>query len=109
MSVCRAELAARAEDWRWGSLWRWQQSVEPVPALLSPWPLPRSPQWLARVNEPLTDRELIALRRSAQRGSPFGDSAWIESTAQRLGLAPTINPRGRPQVRFNDKSDNDDA
>ena len=108
-NALRAELTARAEDWRWGSLWRWQQSVEPVPALLSPWPIPRSPHWLARVNEPLTDRELIALRRSAQRGSPFGDSAWIESTAQRLGLAPTINPRGRPQVRFNDKSDNDDA
>ena len=108
-NALRAERTARAEDWRWGSLWRWQQSVEPVPALLSPWPIPRSPHWLARVNEPLTDRELIALRRSAQRGSPFGDSAWIESTAQRLGLAPTINPRGRPQVRFNDKSDNDDA
>ena len=108
-NALRAELTTRAEDWRWGSLWRWQQSVEPVPALLSPWPIPRSPHWLARVNEPLTDRELIALRRSAQRGSPFGDSAWIESTAQRLGLAPTINPRGRPQVRFNDKSDNDDA
>ena len=108
-NALRAELTARAEDWRWGSLWRWQQSVEPDPALLSPWPIPRSPHWLARVNEPLTDRELIALRRSAQRGSPFGDSAWIESTAQRLGLAPTINPRGRPQVRFNDKSDNDDA
>ena len=108
-NALRAELTARAEDWRWGSLWRWQQSIEPVPALLSPWPIPRSPHWLARVNEPLTDRELIALRRSAQRGSPFGDSAWIESTAQRLGLAPTINPRGRPQVRFNDKSDNDDA
>ena len=108
-NALRAERTARAEDWRWGSLWRWQQSIEPVPALLSPWPIPRSPHWLARVNEPLTDRELIALRRSAQRGSPFGDSAWIESTAQRLGLAPTINPRGRPQVRFNGKSDNDDA
>ena len=39
-NALRAELTARAEDWRWGSLWRWQQSVEPVPALLSPWPIP---------------------------------------------------------------------
>ena len=108
-NALRAELTTRAEDWRWGSLWRWQQSVEPVPALLSPWPISRSPNWVARVNEALTDRELTALRRSAQRGSPFGDSAWIESTAQRLGLAPTINPRGRPQVRFIDKPDNNDS
>jgi putative transposase len=64
---------------------------------------------VARVNEPLTDRELAALRRSAQRGSPFGDSAWIESTAQRLGLAPTINPRGRPQVRFKDQPGNNES
>jgi hypothetical protein len=41
---------------------------------------------------------LIALRGSAQRGNPFGDSTWIESTAQRLGLVSTINPRGRPMV-----------
>ncbi len=108
-NALRAELTARAEDWRWGSLWRWQQSVEPVPALLSPWPIPRSPNWVARVNDALTDRELTALRRSAQRGSPFGDSAWIESTAQRLGLAPTINPRGRPQVRFKDKPDDNES
>ena len=108
-NALRAELTARAEDWRWGSLWRWQQSVEPVPALLSPWPIPRSPNWVARVNEALTDRELIVLRRSAQRGSPFGDSTWIDSTAQRLGLAPTINPRGRPQVRFNNQTDNNES
>ncbi len=108
-NALRGELTARAEDWRWGSLWRWQQSVELAPALLSPWPIPRSPNWLARVNEALADRELTALRRSAQRGRPFGDSAWIETTAQRLGLAPTINPRGRPQVRFNDKPDNKES
>jgi putative transposase len=108
-NALRAKLTTRAEDWHWGSLWRWQQSVEPVPALLSPWPIPRSPNWLARVNEPLTDQELMALRRSAQRGSPFGDFAWIETTVQRLGLAPTVNPRGRPQVRFNNKPDNNES
>ena len=108
-NALRAELTTRAEDWRWGSLCRWQQSVEPIPALLSAWPIPRSPHWVARVNEPLTDRELTALRRSAQRCSPFGDSTWIESTAQRLGLAPTINPRGRPQVRFIDKPANNES
>lgn len=117
LTVCRyvarnalqAERTARAEDWRWDSLRRWQQPVEPVPTLRSSWPIPRAPHWLARVNEPLTDRELTALPRSAQRGNPFGDSDWIETTAQRLGLAPTMNPRGRRQVHFNDKSDNNDS
>lgn len=108
-NALRAELAQRAEDWRWGSLWRWQQAVEPFPTLLSPWPIPRSPNWVAKVNEPLTERELADLRRSAQRGSPFGKSSWIESTAQRLGLSSTLNPRGRPQVRFEDEPENNDS
>ena len=37
-----------------------------------------------------------------------GESAWIEQTAQRLGLASTLRSRGRPQVRFLDEaSDNE--
>ena len=75
----------------------------------SPRPIPRSPHWMARVNEPLTERELAARRRSAQRRSPFGESSWIESTAQRLGLSSTLNPRSRPQVRFEDELKHHDS
>lgn len=98
-NALRAGLVGRAEEWRWGSLWRWLQSTEPVPNLLSPWPIPRRPNWVERVNEPLTDKELAAIRRSAQRGSPLGDATWMESIVQRLGLESTLRPRGRPQVR----------
>ena len=99
-NALRAALVKRAELWRWGSLWRWLQTTEPAPRLLSSWPVPRLPGWVARVNEPLTDRELAAIRKSTQRGSPLGDPSWIESSAQRLGLESTLRPRGRPQVRF---------
>jgi len=98
-NACRANLVARAEDWRWGSLWRWLQPTEPAPCLLSPWPIPRRSNWIERVNEPLTDKELAAIRRCAQRGAPHGDSTWIESTVERLGLESTLRPRGRPQIR----------
>ena len=99
-NALRAKLVSRAEQWRWGSLWRWLQPTDPSPALLSPWPIPRSPNWVKKVNEPLTDGELQAIRKSAQRGSPFGDPSWLESTVARLGLESTLRPRGRPQVRF---------
>ena len=101
-NALRAELVERAEDWRWGSLWRWLQKAESEPALLSPWPLPRLPRWVERVNEPLTDDELAAIRTSAKRGSPYGEASWIESSVKRLGLESTLRPRGRPQVRFLD-------
>lgn len=93
----RAGWVKRAEDWRWGSLWRWRQEPEPAPRLLSPWPIPRLPRWVDRVNQPLSERELEAVRRCAQRGSPLGDEAWVESTARKLGLESTLRPRGRPQ------------
>jgi putative transposase len=108
-NALRANLVPRAEAWRWSSLWRWLQPVEPSPPLLSAWPLPRLPNWTARVNEALTDGELSALRGSVQRGSPFGDSAWITATSARLGLTSTLRPRGRPQVHFPDDAENNDS
>ena len=98
-NALRAGLVDRAEDWRWGSLWRWLQKPEPAPRLLSPWPIPRLPKWVERVNEPLSEKELAAVRRCVNRGSPFGDKRWVESTAKRLRLESTLRPRGRPQVR----------
>ena len=95
----RAGLVRRAEDWRWGSLWRWLARPEPDPQLLSPWPIPRSPNWVERVNEALTERQLRAVRRCAQRGSPFGASEWIEATAKEFGLESTQRPRGRPKTK----------
>ena len=67
-NALRAGLVKHAEDWRWGSLWRWLQKPEPDPKLLSPWPWPRLPGWIARVNDSLTKQELDAVRLSAQRG-----------------------------------------
>ncbi len=46
----RANLVERAEDWRFGSLWRWAQQAEPLPKLLAPWPIPRTPNGIERVN-----------------------------------------------------------
>ena len=95
-NALRAEFVSHAEDWRWGSLWRWIQKPEPKPALLSPWPLSRPRGWIERVNQPLTEKELTAVRESAKRGSPFGDHEWVESTVKRCGLHSTLRPRGRP-------------
>lgn len=105
----RAGLVEQAEDWRWGSLWRWLQKSEPDPQLLSPWPLARLPGWVDRVNHPLSQKELEAVRRCAQRGRPLGDEGWVESIARRLNLESTMRPRGRPRVRFPTQEPNKEA
>jgi len=57
------------------------------------------PNWVNRVNEPLTEKELDAVPRSIKRGSPFGNQTWVESIARRFGLESTLRPRGCLQVR----------
>jgi len=98
-NALRAGLVRRAEDWRWGSLWRWLQKTEPDPKLLAPWPIARLPKWVTRVNEPLGERQLEAVRGCVRRSRPLGDEGWVESIARLLGLESTLRPRGRPRVR----------
>jgi putative transposase len=104
LSVCRyvernplrARLVKRAEQWRFGSLYRWFANADKNPSLLSPWPIRRTPGWIDRVHEPLTDKELARIRTSIQRGRPYGDEVWTENMADQHGLWPTLRPRGRP-------------
>jgi len=103
-NALRAGLVSAAEDWRWGSLWRWLQNKPPEPKLLSTWPMPRLPNWAQRVNQALSEKEIEAVRRCVQRGRPLGDEGWIESIARRLNLESTMRPRGRPRVRFPEKA-----
>jgi putative transposase len=93
----RANRVRRAEQWRWGSLYRWLRGNAADQSLLTAWPLPRKPGWVDHVNTPLTEAELDAVRRSIDRGRPFGHSTWFDRTILRLGLESTVRPRGRPK------------
>jgi putative transposase len=93
-NALRANLVARAEDWRWSSLWHRHHATQ---APLSEGPLPLPADWIERVNEVQTEAELAALRRSVSRGAPFGDASWQERTANALGLQSAFRTRGRPK------------
>jgi putative transposase len=98
-NALRARLAARAEAWRWGSLWRRLHPEARPPLALHPWPVPEPDDWAGLVNQPQTAAELEAVRRSVARGCPFGDESWQRQTAERLGLQFTLRRRGRPRKR----------
>jgi putative transposase len=93
-SPLRAGVVVRAEDWLWSSLVRRREAQGGVSVDASPVPLPR--QWARWVNEPMTDAEVESLRRSVNRGTPFGTEAWTRRMAERLGLEASLRPRGRP-------------
>jgi putative transposase len=96
-NALRANLVGRAEDWRWGSLYRWARGSGEDRELLAAWPSPRRPNWVDHVNSPQTEAEMQAVRRSIQRCRPFGDAGWTERTAQEMDLESTLRPRGRPK------------
>jgi putative transposase len=96
-NALRANLVRRAQNWRWGSLWRQCKGDAKARAILSAWPVARPRHWLGYVNRPETVQELEALRRSVQRGRPFGSEPWQARTAKRLSLESTLRPRGRPR------------
>jgi REP-associated tyrosine transposase len=93
----RAGLVERAEAWRWGSLWRRTFGDDDQKALLCAPPIPWPARWTVFVNRPETEAELEALRSSARRGRPFGGEAWRERVTERLDLAHTFRPVGRPR------------
>lgn len=95
-NALRADLVQRAEDWRWSSLWRRLRGTPEEQSLLSKWPVPLPKDWLRYVNRPQSEAELTALRRSLQRGQPYGGDRWVRRTATELGLESTFRPRGRP-------------
>jgi len=91
----RANLVARAEEWRWCSWWHRVQGSNVVS--LDAWPVRPGKDWVAQVNRAGTEAELKAVRRSVVRGTPFGEGAWVQRTAERLCLDSTLRARGRPQ------------
>ena len=98
-NALRANQVKAAEDWRWGSLWRRKYGDAEARALLSDWPVDRPRNWVWRVNQAETAAELESLRRSVNRGRPFGSAAWTSRTAKRLGLEWTLRERGRPKKK----------
>ena len=68
-------------------------------ARLHPGPVPRHVGWLEYVQEPQTEAELAALRRSVARGAPYGGANWVKQTAAALGLESSLNRPGRPTKR----------
>lgn len=76
---------------------RSQTPLTPLGAWLVEGPTPRPQPWLRFVNREEEAEMLARLREAVNRGSPFGDAAWREKAARKLGLESTIRPRGRPR------------
>jgi putative transposase len=95
----RAGLVDDAARWPWSSAAnRRVDTGAPLCSggFLLPSPVDLPQPWTEWVNQPLTEAELVSIRQCAQRQRPYGDRAWVQGVADRLGLRSTLSPRGRP-------------
>ena len=93
----RSGLVESAMDWSWSSLK--ELAGEDSRIFVDEPPIQLPENWVQFVDEPLTEKELEDLRKSVNRGTPFGESAWQMKVSQKLGLESTLKPRGRPRKR----------
>ena len=94
-NALRAGLVSRAEDWPHSSLALRQNA--PRSRLLHPWPVVEPEDWVDLVNEPIAQAEVEKLNVSIVRSRPFGNAAWQEQTARRLGLETSMRDPWRPK------------
>jgi putative transposase len=109
-NAVRAAMVRKAVDWPWSSVadragGRARDGKSSVAAkagaierpALSDWPIETPRGWPARVDAKIDSAELAELRKSVQRGTPFGSLEWQAKIARRLHLESTMRPRGRPR------------
>jgi hypothetical protein len=63
-------------------------------AVLSPWRVKRPRDWICKVKQPLSARELKRLQVSIQRSQLYGAGGWVQRKASKLNLEFTIRLEG---------------
>ena len=91
----RAGMVGSVEEWQWSSLWRRCQADAALREILSDWPVEAPRDWFRWVQQPQTEAELEAVRRSVRRGRPFGEDRWARRIAMQFGLESTFRSPGR--------------
>jgi putative transposase len=89
----RAGLVNQASAWPWSSAATRRTANRPG---LSPWPVPKPPDWTDHVERPQCRAEHEALQACIVKGLPFGTPGWTKQAAHRLGLSSRLRGRGRP-------------
>lgn len=92
----RGKKAKKAEEYKYGSLFRSVQKPKLEPQFLSTWPVKKPPRWTAKVNAKFDPDQLAALQECVKRDRPYGDPKWVKRMANKFDLWSTIRPMGRP-------------
>jgi len=93
----RANLAEKAEDWRWSSLWRREHGDVEQKRLLSIWPIEIPKDYILSINMLQNNKELELIRESVNKNRPLGNESWTNQVVKKFGLEMTLRNPGRPK------------
>ena len=94
----RANLIKDPLAWKYSSLYRRYKGTEKGKEILSKWPIKKPKDYLTYLTTPESDDELEALRRSVNKGQPFGDDDWMLDMVEKHDLYSTTRSGGRPKI-----------
>jgi len=92
----RAGLVKSSLDWSWSSL-AIRKGIEKDGLAISPGPVELPDNWFGLVDILPGETDLKKIEHCICRGTPFGREDWVEQTAKKLQLTPTLKPLGRPK------------
>jgi len=93
----RAKLAARCEDWKWGSAYRRHVGETVQNKILDQSPTQLPSEYNHWINTPDTESELTSIQNSVNKGAPYGKASWVDTMTERFGLETTRRQVGRPR------------
>lgn len=95
----RAKLVTRAEDWQWSSLYRRQRNNKEDQKFLSALPTELPTNYFESVNTILGEDDLVQVRHSLIKGTPYGGTNWIREMVEKYDLGSTLRGVGRPKSK----------
>ena len=93
----RANLAPRAQDWQWSSLYRRERGSVEDKKLLAPLPTELAANYLESVNQVLQELSINRIRHSISKGAPLGSDEWVAYMVGEYTMEGTQRGVGRPR------------
>jgi|SRR3989344_6007827 len=96
-NAVRAKLVSLCEDWRWGSAWRRTYGTAQQKKLLNTPPVQFPDNYLKWINTADQLEEVATIRKSVNKGIPYGREVWIDKMVTTYHLETTLRSAGRPK------------
>jgi putative transposase len=97
----RAKLSKTPESWKWGSAYRRISGTKKEKQLLAPSPTPLPHGYRSWVNTPESSESLDAIRKSVNKGIPYGRESWRDRMITKFSLDQVLRTPGRPKKEKN--------